>query len=314
MRFLLILITGLAALLITPGEALAWGPGVHTVTANWVLQNLTALPPAVADVLMRYPGFFIQGCLSADIFIGKGSVAKKGHSHNWDAGFTLLARAVKDRDKAYAYGYLAHLAADTVAHNVFVPGLFEGAPGSGRLAHVYLEIQADRILRWDSRDARGVFHQQGSRRANVLLRDSMSQKAFRFWLKTHVFEGSIALGGSKVWRGSMRLFDRLLPEQLRRQLVEQMLTISTRAVISVLNDFEKSPVMSLDPIGADALATAMQERNGKSVLLRGVADKIRRAVAGTGTPALTEKLEEPTLIIPEALAAFPPVCTTNKGM
>ena len=115
-----------------PEEVLAWGPGVHMVTGNWVLQNLTALSPAMAALLMRYPGQFLHGCLSADIFIGKGSVAREGHSHNWDSAFALLRRADRGRRKAYAYGYLAHLAADTVAHNVYVPESFARAPGSGR--------------------------------------------------------------------------------------------------------------------------------------------------------------------------------------
>lgn len=63
-----------------PGQAFAWGPGVHMVTGNWILQNLAFLPPLMGATLMQYPGQFLHGCLSADIFIGKGSAPKKGGS------------------------------------------------------------------------------------------------------------------------------------------------------------------------------------------------------------------------------------------
>jgi hypothetical protein len=82
----------------------------------------------------------------------------------------------------------------------------------------------------------------------------------------------------------------------------------------VLNDFEKSPLMILDPIGAEALALAERERETKNVLLRGVAGKVRRVFHGAGGRALTREPEEPTLIIPEVLASFPPVCVKGKEL
>ena len=291
-----------------PEEVLAWGPGVHMVTGNWVLQNLTALSPAMAALLMRYPGQFLHGCLSADIFIGKGSVAREGHSHNWDSAFALLRRADRGRRKAYAYGYLAHLAADTVAHNVYVPESFARAPGSGRFAHVYLEAQADRLLAWDCRDALRVFHERESRDTAALLRSTQSQKPFLFWLKSRVFQGSIALGGSRVWRSSMALVDSLLPRQIAALPLDDMLTVATRAIISLLRNPETSPVLAFDPIGANALALAQRRGRGKSV--RRIADTIRlalsaKSVAGTREPGLPL----PNVVLPEAMASLPPVCT-----
>lgn len=271
--------------LVLPEAALAWGPGAHMVTGNWVLQNLASLPPDIAEALMRYPGQYLHGSLSADIFIGKGSKAKKGHSHNWESGLSLLAKADNLRRRAYALGYLSHLAADTVAHNVYVPGTFGSAPGSGRLAHVYIEWHADASLKWDSRDARGVFHEAGSIASERILRDTISQKAWKFWLKKHIYERSISLGGSWGMRRYLSMMDRLFPGGDRLRLLDYMLTLSTRGIVSLLRNRENSPILSLDPIGTDALL-----------------------LAGTGQSGATKI----NIVVPDIMQELPPVCTPES--
>ena len=251
---------GVAALLILPDAALAWGPGVHMVTGNWLLQNLTALPAGLATAIMSHPGLFLQGCLSADIFIGKGCVAKEGHSHNWSTGLNLLERAHTKQKLAYAAGYLSHLAADTVAHNVFVPGAFGSAPGKsinrGKLAHVYLEIQADNSVAWDRKDALDVFRESGSRGAERMLVRAMGQKSWLFWVKKHLFRSSIGIGGRKSWRASMQVLDSALNGARREADLQALLTISTRAMVDLLRDPYNSVVRALDPVGTEALADA----------------------------------------------------------
>lgn len=298
--------------MILPEQALAWGPGVHMVAGNWILQNLVALPASVAAVLMQYPGQFLHGSLSADIFIGKGSRPKKGHSHNWESGFALLDKAESSQQRAYAYGYLAHLAADTVAHNVFVPGLSHTIPATGKMAHVYLEIQADRLLAWDSSDAVGVFHEKSSRKSAAMLRATMRQRALSFWLKTRLFESSVALGGSRAWRGSLRVLDSLVPEHERSALLDRMLMLSARAMISVLREERDSPVLALDPIGAEALARA-KGKGRKGLLMQQLVARFKRALPGAIPARAPLRAGEPTLniLVPPVLEAFPPVCTSD---
>ncbi len=299
--------------LMLPSNAMAWGPGAHMVTGNWVLQNIYALPPQVAEALLRYPGQFLHGSLSPDIFIGKGSVQKSGHSHNWESGFDILAKANNLRRQAYAYGYLAHLAADTVAHNVYVPGTFRTAPGGGKLAHVYIETQADRYIKWDSADALGVLHEAGSKASERILKDALPHKAWKFWLKKHVYEYSIAIGGSKAWRVSMSALDKFFPKKQRLAMLDHMLTLSARAIVSLLADTTGSPVLTLDPIGAHALADAngdARRPSGKMLFMGGVKNIITRPlplppVLEWVKPSKTPDIE---IIVPEALEAFPPVC------
>lgn len=277
--------------LLLPGTACAWGPGAHMVTGNWVLQNLAVLPSLVAEPLMKYPGLFLQGCLSADIFIGKGSKAKKGHSHNWESSLALLERAKNPAQKAYAYGYLSHLAADTVAHNVFVPRLLPIAPGNGKIAHVYLEMQADRLLDWDRDDALSVFRERKSAASLALLRTTLNKNSVQFGLQSRLFRGSIALGGSGMWRKGLTAVDKLFPEHVRRAYLEGLLVTATRAVTDVLKNGSASPVLTLDPIGAKALADAVKRRSKQG---------------------LFPVKNDPDLFsdIPETLQALPAVCAS----
>ena len=265
-RFLFCLAAGflaLAAGLLFPENAYAWGPGAHMVMGNWVLQHLALLPSLVAEPLARYPGFFLHGCLSADIFIGKGCVAKKGHSHNWESGLALLARAKSARSRSYAYGYLSHLAADTVAHNVFVPSFLPLAPGNGKMAHVYLEMQADRMLTWDRKLALAVFHERGSGNTSLMLRKTLRRNAIKFRLQSGVYQGSIAVGGSMLWRRSLRIVDRLFPDSARSARLADLLETATRAVVDVLGSDGTSRVFGLDPVGTEALAQAVAFRAGQ---------------------------------------------------
>lgn len=315
--FLFFLVLGLSV----PSEAHAWGPGVHMVTANWLLQNLAVLPVAIAGVIMQHPGSFIHGVLSADIFIGKGSKAKKGHSHNWESGFALLDRADTAPRSSYAYGYLCHLAADIVAHNVYVPGLFHTMPARGKTAHIYLEIQADRLISWDSSDALHAFHGENSSKSLSLLRSSMNRQALPFWIHTQIFQGSIAVGGSRFWRSSIRVLDALLRQRERAALLDYLLVLSTRAMVDVLQKGKNSPMISLDPIGAEALATAqstakrLRSHNLRKKITRGVNRGMRRIIAEiSGKPQLhlpacrSDFLADLRVPVPSELQALSPVC------
>ncbi len=293
----------LAVVLGLPEPALAWGPGAHVVLSNWVMRNLGSLPPEVAGPILQFPGQFVHGALSPDVFIGKGSVAREGHSHNWDSGLQLLGRSAAPRWLSYSYGYLSHLAADTVAHNVFVPSAVFSAPGHGRLAHVYLEAQADRLLSWQTSQAIRAFHEDGSRRAARLLRAAMKRNA-AFGLRRTLFQGSILFGNSGLWRGPLGFLSRLFSPADLDRVLDAMLQYSLRAIVSLLGDPQASPVRGLDPVGSAALARAMATR--KPFLPRTFSRRIRAYVAGP-EGLLVPDTELVKVQVPEILTQLPPV-------
>ncbi len=136
----------LAAWLMAGQEVLAWGPGVHTLTALNLLDAVSGIFPLISRVIQAYPVEYVYGCLAADFFIGKGNRRKKKHPHTWEGGFRFLRETNDERETAYAYGFLSHLAADVVAHNLFLPNMLRWHRPSRRMGHLYWELRADHLV------------------------------------------------------------------------------------------------------------------------------------------------------------------------
>src|SRR5438552_1494469 len=111
----------LVALALFPGAAHAWTPGTHVYLGESVLANLHQLPTAIADLLRAFPYDFLYGNIAADTSMAKKYAPVGRHCHAWHVGQEILDLAPTDPLRAFGHGYLAHLAADSVAHNFFVP-------------------------------------------------------------------------------------------------------------------------------------------------------------------------------------------------
>ncbi|MCA1743732.1 MAG: zinc dependent phospholipase C family protein [Desulfonatronovibrio sp.] len=115
----------------------AWGPLTHTYFAHEVLRSASLLSASVYSLITAYSTNFIYGSLVADNYLGK-----PGHKnpHDWETGFLLLNNARQRTDAAFAYGFLAHLAADTVAHGQMDLG------AKSKLGHAWIEMESDSLM------------------------------------------------------------------------------------------------------------------------------------------------------------------------
>lgn len=242
-----------------PTDALAWGPGVHLALGNSVLSNLAYLPPLVAGLLSRHNNAFLYGCLSADIFIGKGTNFKIGHSHNWVTGFKLLNSAKDPRVLSYAYGYLTHLAADVIAHNYYVPNTLWTMPSGGKISHVYVEAQADSRFQAERESALALFRSPNQDTDGMLL-SAMERKRLPFLLKKQIVKGSLKVCGLKRWGPSLRLADRLLPWPQSSHQLDEMYALSESLVFDFLADPKGTAAVSFDPIGSKNLRRVREMR------------------------------------------------------
>ena len=91
-----------------------------------VMRSLALLPPAIAELLREFPRDFLYGSIAADTSIAKKYAPVGRHCHSWNVGMEIFDRARGDALRAFGLGYLAHLAADSVAHNYFVPTAARG--------------------------------------------------------------------------------------------------------------------------------------------------------------------------------------------
>src|SRR3989337_2645566 len=108
--------------LLIPSFAFAWGPLTHTYLGNEIYYFGSILPAWVFNLLKRHRGDFLYGNIMADIILAKNLLPPEKNSHSWEVGFGLLEAAKKSSEKAFSFGYISHLAADTVAHGKYTNG------------------------------------------------------------------------------------------------------------------------------------------------------------------------------------------------
>lgn len=238
--------------------ALAWGPGVHIATGNFLLENLQLILPNIANTISAFHQHFLYGCLSADMYVGKGKTLTDTHCHNWRTGFRLLEGNQDPALQSYAYGYLAHLAADTVAHNYYVPNMLQCTPGAGKLNHVYIEMQADQKEGGKlplNLVNQGIHHRADARLVRVLEKPQLS-----FQLKKKLFQSGVAVSRLKSWRVSLEMMDKALPMAQGETYLREMLQLTVAVILDLLNDPNQATALDYDPMGYTSLDQAKRYR------------------------------------------------------
>ncbi|HEY3116605.1 MAG TPA: zinc dependent phospholipase C family protein, partial [Chloroflexota bacterium] len=132
--------------LLAPHQAHAWTPGTHIYLGESVLANLPYLPVAVADLLRAFPFDFLYGNIAADSSIAKHYAPLGRHCHYWHVGQEIHDLAASDALRAFGLGYLSHLAADTIAHNYFVPRQLMLTSSTAAVGHSYWETRVEAHL------------------------------------------------------------------------------------------------------------------------------------------------------------------------
>ena len=258
-----IVILGISAIaqLICAESVLAWGPAVHTVTAMNALHDGYLLLPSIARIITSFPIQYLYGCLSADFFIGKTKRTKARHLHNWEGGLTLLSMASDDRESAYAYGFLSHLAAEVVAHNIFIPNLIKSFPMRRQIGHLSWEIKADYLVGpgyiRTARDVLSMDH----RRFDALLTLIAGKGGNGLKAKKHVFMQSVKVSDYFYATHHMLFEGAFIRWQVFRNYLSFMLGLSCYLVEDLLKNPESSTCLLYDPMGRQDLRLAKKSRS-----------------------------------------------------
>jgi len=297
MAFILLISTAL--LLATPTEASAWGIGVHLQLGSNILNNLTQLPPALQSILQANPFDFLYGCISADITLGKKYTHYLRHCHSWRMGLKVLQAADSDRQKACGYGYLAHLAADTVAHSYFVPFKMIRTFNSALLKHTYWEVRVEAHV---DPQVWSLARQIGRKNFNVndnMMRSVLSDTIFSFSTNKRIFNSLLLLNRLQQWQKMLRSMSTGSKWTLAADHLDEYLTLAEEATSSILCNMENSPYWSADPTGERALHTAkIMRKNLKSLWQEGKlgADEIENYLSGL-RPKFRQGIIQPERIL-----------------
>lgn len=258
---LLGILLGVAALLLLPDQLWAWGPATHVFLGQGILDSLNLFSPTIRNLLTSYPYDFLYGSVAADISLAKKYVPEGRHCHNWNVGEEIYGSADTERLRAVGLGYLAHLAADTVAHNFFVPRQLLLTSSTKGLGHSYWEHRMDfQIGESYMGLARQVVMNHDHSGADALFDRVLSSTLFSFQTNRRIFRGMIRFQDNDRWQ---TIFGTLLQNSrwtLTEEEIDQYVVRSFDSVVEYLQVRGDAVAAGLDPIGEENLEMSKRIR------------------------------------------------------
>lgn len=288
MQFFLIFPAALLLVIFLPHEAFAWGAGIHLQLGMTVLNNLEALSPAVAAVIGEFPHDFLYGCIAADITVGKKFTHYLLHCHRWRIGLKILENAGAPPQKACAYGYLSHLAADSIAHNYYVPYKIMRSFSTLTLKHAYWEMRFENFVDKEIWETGRKISQENYHSNDMLLRRVLSDTIFSFGTNKRIFNSILLVSRLEKWQQVLQTLSDSSRYQLEENDREEYMNMALDAVFDSLDKMENSLYFVADPTGERALATAEAVRKNLRLLYR--SGKLTKAQAQEQVEELKGKL------------------------
>jgi hypothetical protein len=266
-----LLLVGLVAalVLVWPNDALAWGPVTHLVHGSQVLDSLSTVAPALQEILREHRLAYLYGCVAADIVQGKKYTRSLyTHCHCWPVGWQIAEAARGEREQAFAYGYLSHLAGDVYSHNQFVPVQLVVSYQARALRHVYWEARFDAAQERDRcRLLRTVFEHRYPE-CDRLVERVVERTLFSFKTNKRIFSSVMALQRLEQWQRITRHLSTRSRYALPPSEVERFNALCIAAIEDLLARGHRSACQHADPTGRDALARAAALRRKLRALKR----------------------------------------------
>ena len=258
-----------AVVLAWPHDALAWGPVTHLVHGSQVLDSLSILGPALQQILRENRFAYLYGCVAADIVQAKKYTRTLyTHCHCWPVGWQIAEAARGEREQAFAYGYLSHLAGDVYSHNQFVPVQMVVSYQARTLRHVYWEARFDAA---QARDRARLLHAVFERRypeCDRLVERVVERTLFSFKTNKRIFSSVMALQRLEQWQTMMRRLSDRSRYPLPPTEIERFNGLCIDAIRDLLAHGRASACQHADPTGRAALTRAATLRRKLRALKR----------------------------------------------
>jgi len=225
-----------------PTAAEAWGPLTHVYLGTQVLETGAALIPAgIYAILRKYRNDYLYGNLSADIILGRRFQGPAKNSHNWDIAWELLGSSKSDRQKAFAYGYLMHLCADTVVHNLERSRI--------PFSHSLLEIKSDSMVDKEYRTVLKKLDNRMQNRNDIFLEKRLESLFFSFKTNKRIFKGFLVLSRIPSYTPVSSFIDNRFPYEITAGNISGFQQEALVRMLELLNNGRESEVLKEQPLG-----------------------------------------------------------------
>lgn len=276
------LVIGFIALSAPP--AFAWGPVTHIALGAQVLASVSTLEQPLQAILLSMPDAFLYGSLAPDIVQGRRFQSRlRRHSHNWSTGFGLLSAAQGSEEQAFALGYLAHLGADVLAHNFYLPTRWIGRFNSAIASHILSEARFDSMQDASHRETLIKLMTLDFSALDSKLSRQIDSPLLPFRAQKRIFGGG--LRRIREWHRVIHAIGRV--KTVDRHDVEFFCSASCSAIDGLLRDGDEAPACRFDPMGQRALRNAQRARRTLQRLAR-MGPETRRAARQLANSTVAE--------------------------
>ena len=256
--------------ILLPLDAYAWGPGMHVEVALGAISRISAVAPVIAELMSAYPEAFIYGAASPDIIVGKKLAGYLYHCHNWSMGQLILKEARSERQRAAAYGYLMHLAADIVAHNYYIPFKIVRSWNARVLSHTYWEMRFDLGVSDEAWGRLSMITELDIEEFDDLLERVLRKTIFSFSTNKRIFNTILMLQKIKGLRGSLKIYAARSKYGIGDENRQHYMELATESAEGFLKDPEGASCLAVDPAGLAKLEYAKNlRRNIRNGVKRG---------------------------------------------
>ena len=216
------LVTGF---ILIPSAVFAWGPLTHIYLGNELLSCAPLIPAGILALIKKHKQDYLYGNLMADIIIGKKYLPDDKTSHSWDVGLKLLDQAKSWPERSFAYGYLCHLAADTVCHETLTEE-------KGNMGHTWVEVKADSLIDKAYWIQTVTISKAVRKRSDLLLENSLDRFLFSFNTNRIIYKSIVFL--SFLNKKRRRGIDRALIHELHEESIARMIDLLQKGTDSAV--------------------------------------------------------------------------------
>jgi hypothetical protein len=214
-----------------PSVVFAWGPLTHMYLGNQLLSCAPLIPAGILALIQKHKQDFLYGNIMADTIIGKKYLPGDKSSHSWDVGLKLFDQAYSRPERAFAYGYLSHLAADTVAHETLTGEM-------GNMSHTWAELKADSLIDKSYWLQSVSISKVVRKRSELLLENSLDRYAFSFKTNRRIYKSIVYLS----------LLNKKRRYGVDRNLIHNLHEESISRMIDLLQNGTDSEVLAKNPL------------------------------------------------------------------